>query len=213
MEPHEIFMREDVMERPRLLFQFRSAWQSTPAALSDKTRAAIVAETPFAQELELTAEEVISLKAHYCEVFEPAAFDEALLPRAASDATVLVPPSHCPLADARPGEEHTVMVDKKARETQLRLFGMRGVRNVRRATASCFCGAVLYVSEWRESATAPRQFYADAHKRDSSWPRARRHGSASSSAGWARFSSARTSPSKACRTRMSPTSTTCVDCR
>ena len=58
------------------------------------------------------------------------------------------------------------MVDKKARETQLRLFGMRGVRNVRRATASCFCGAVLYVSEWRESATAPRQFYADAHKRE-----------------------------------------------
>ena len=44
MEPVDIFMREDVLKTPRLLFQFWHSWQSTPAALGDKQRAAIVVE-------------------------------------------------------------------------------------------------------------------------------------------------------------------------
>ena len=168
MERREIFLRDDIADEPRLLFIFWHAWQSTPATQDDKQRADLV-RVALANKLVLTKEQVLSLKSHYSEVFEAAAFDEELITGAGTtDSSVLVPPDTCPCAKVHLGRRdggHVVTMDKRLRETELRLFGMQGVQYVGCATASCSCGAVLYLSEWRAARDAPRQYYADAHKR------------------------------------------------
>ena len=44
MDARDLFMRQDVMDQPRLVFQLWYAWQTSPVGLPDMRRAEIAAQ-------------------------------------------------------------------------------------------------------------------------------------------------------------------------
>ena len=65
--------RPEVIEDPRLLFEFWMAWQATPAELPEQSRAALAAEA-LASRMKVSAREVLIMKQHFELVLSPKAF-------------------------------------------------------------------------------------------------------------------------------------------
>ena len=180
--------RPEVIEDPRLLFEFWMAWQATPAELPEQSRAALAAEA-LASRMKVSAREVLIMKQHFELVLSPKAFtcspvehtSGASSSKDAETETIvdIIPSCTCPLAseDDATGKGHEIRTSTSTssgkrgkgvsdRATHVRLFTMKGVRRARACKAECSCGVQLRTSTWRRDSSAKWQWYADVASRD-----------------------------------------------
>lgn len=115
--------RPEVIEDPRLLFEFWMAWQATPAELPEQSRAALAAEA-LASRMKVSAREVLIMKQHFELVLSPKAFtcspvehtSGASSSKDAETETIvdIIPSCTCPLAseDDATGKGHEIRTSR-----------------------------------------------------------------------------------------------------